>query len=230
MIELDRDREKCQDGSDPDRGLAGRLPLRERRRRERRARIVRAAAELFAERGFEATTGREIARRAGIGTGTLFGHVRDKGELLLLVYGNEVERRLAAAPRRAGLREPVSAAVVRVLRPFVDLFARDEALAARFLRELSFRPEAEAARAAGLHRALAARIEALLEDALARGELRADLDCARAARAVLAQFVFWTQAWLGLRACPREAVLPELRAALALLVRGLGSPAAAAGR
>lgn len=182
-------------------------------------RILRAAAELFAERGFEATTGREVARRAGIGTGTLFGYVRDKGELLLLVFRGEVERRLRAAAREPPPEGPLPDAAVALLRPFVDLYARDEALSARFLQELFFHPRGLAA----VHRELAARIETLLDRAASRGELRHDLDRPRAARAVLAQYHFWLQAWLGLRACSRAAVLPELRASLVILLQGLAA-------
>ena len=47
---------------------------RERRRLETRERIVDAAAELFAERGFDAVSVMEIARRAGVVEKTVFNH------------------------------------------------------------------------------------------------------------------------------------------------------------
>jgi AcrR family transcriptional regulator len=48
---------------------------------ETQARIVRAALELFAERGFASTTTAEIARRAGVAEKTLFSHFKSKQEL-----------------------------------------------------------------------------------------------------------------------------------------------------
>jgi len=200
--------------------------LREAKKRDKLRRIVDAAAALFAERGFEGTTGRAICGRAGIGTGTLFSYVRDKRELLFLVFRDDAVRLLEAAPREPAADTGVAEAVIELLRPFVALYARDEALASLFVRELFFRPESETRGMAALNRALADRIEALLARGVARGELRADLDLPRAARAVLAQYVFWIQAWLGLRACPRGAVLPELRGALQLLLRGMAAPRA----
>ncbi|WNV77585.1 TetR/AcrR family transcriptional regulator [Geodermatophilus sp. DSM 44513] len=48
--------------------------LRERRRQQTRAAIIEAAAELFAERGFDAVSVVEIAQRAGVVEKTVFNH------------------------------------------------------------------------------------------------------------------------------------------------------------
>jgi AcrR family transcriptional regulator len=45
-------------------------------------RMIRAALELFAERGFEATTAGDIAERAGVTERTFFRHFADKREVL----------------------------------------------------------------------------------------------------------------------------------------------------
>ncbi|HLU54136.1 MAG TPA: TetR family transcriptional regulator [Pseudonocardia sp.] len=55
-------------------------------------RLQRAAMELFAERGFEATTVAEIAERAGVTERTFFRHFADKREVL---FGGQ-DRFLAA--------------------------------------------------------------------------------------------------------------------------------------
>ncbi|MGY1691327.1 TetR/AcrR family transcriptional regulator [Geodermatophilus sp. SYSU D01105] len=65
--------------ADPARGRRGRRArrgpgLRERRRQQTRATIVDAAAELFAERGFDAVSVVEIAQRAGVVEKTVFNH------------------------------------------------------------------------------------------------------------------------------------------------------------
>ena len=75
--------------------------LRERKKREKRARILASARALFAEQGFDETTARQICEHAGIATGTLFLYVTDKRELLLWVF-EEDARRVLARPRRAG--------------------------------------------------------------------------------------------------------------------------------
>jgi AcrR family transcriptional regulator len=48
-----------------------------------RDRLVAAAAEVFAEQGYDRAGVQEIARRAGFTTGAIYGRFRGKGELLL---------------------------------------------------------------------------------------------------------------------------------------------------
>ncbi|WP_448639774.1 TetR/AcrR family transcriptional regulator [Geodermatophilus sp. URMC 63] len=57
--------------------------VREQRRLETRDRIVEAAAELFAERGFDAVSVVEIAQRAGVVEKTVFNHFPVKEGLVL---------------------------------------------------------------------------------------------------------------------------------------------------
>jgi len=58
------------------------LGRRERKKREQRRRIYRAAFELFVEKGFDATTVEEIAERADVGKGTVFNYFPRKTSLL----------------------------------------------------------------------------------------------------------------------------------------------------
>lgn len=48
----------------------------------RRAEILRAAAEVFVERGFDATTTRDIGERAGLLSGSLYHHFDTKEQML----------------------------------------------------------------------------------------------------------------------------------------------------
>jgi AcrR family transcriptional regulator len=50
--------------------------------RATRAALVRLADELFAEQGYIQTSIRDIARRAGVTSGALYGHFRNKADLL----------------------------------------------------------------------------------------------------------------------------------------------------
>jgi AcrR family transcriptional regulator len=64
--------------------------LRADARRNRDALLV-AGADVFAERGPDASL-EEIARRAGVGIGTLYRHFPDRDALTEAIYRNEVER------------------------------------------------------------------------------------------------------------------------------------------
>lgn len=57
----------------------------ERKFTEKQMDILAAATELFAEKGFAATSTSEIARKAGVAEGTIFRHYKTKKELLLSI-------------------------------------------------------------------------------------------------------------------------------------------------
>src|SRR5215469_16617176 len=61
----------------------------ERKKRDKLERIKRAARTLFARKGFEATTTREIARVADVGVGTVFLHAVSKQDLLVMIFREE---------------------------------------------------------------------------------------------------------------------------------------------
>jgi len=53
--------------------------------RDRREQLVRAALEVFQDKGFHATTVRDIGRAAGLTQGTIYNYVRSKEDILFLV-------------------------------------------------------------------------------------------------------------------------------------------------
>src|SRR5271154_4990872 len=53
--------------------------------RDRREQLIRAALEVFQEKGFHATTVRDIGRVAGLTQGTIYNYVRSKEDILFLV-------------------------------------------------------------------------------------------------------------------------------------------------
>ena len=53
---------------------------------DKRALIVKASADVFAERGFASTRVADIAERAGIGKGTVYEYFSSKEELLFAVF------------------------------------------------------------------------------------------------------------------------------------------------
>jgi AcrR family transcriptional regulator len=54
--------------------------------------ILEGAYALFAEQGYERTTMRALARRAGVGLGTIFKHFPDKPSLLVAAFQEDVGR------------------------------------------------------------------------------------------------------------------------------------------
>jgi AcrR family transcriptional regulator len=195
--------------------------LRRRNKLEKLARIRQAAAALFREKGFDGTTGRQIAERAGVATGTVFLYVRDKRELLFLIFREDAERILDGAPDDIDDDATLVDALMGVFAPLLDFYAREPELARLFVRELFFRPSAEQEEMGALSRRLGETIHSLVAIAANRGDLRADVETRFAAGMLLAQYGFWVLGWLGAGTVPATAVHSGLKRALALTIEGL---------
>jgi AcrR family transcriptional regulator len=100
--------------------------LRERRRQETRARIVDAAEELFAERGFDSVSVMEIARRARVVEKTVFNHFPVK-EGLVFDADPPIRAALIDAVRRRPAGESVSAAAGSFVVAAVSMLGAPEA-------------------------------------------------------------------------------------------------------
>src|SRR5262252_4396456 len=66
--------------------------------------IVRAALELFQTKGFETTTTKAIARKAGIAEGTVFNYFKTKEDIALYFFEQEVDHAIAAVRENPRLR------------------------------------------------------------------------------------------------------------------------------
>jgi AcrR family transcriptional regulator len=100
--------------------------VRERKRQETRARIVDAAADLFAERGFDDVSVLEIARRAGVVEKTVFNHFPMK-EGLVFDADPPIRAALLDVVRRRPAGESVSAAAGSFVVAAVGMLGTPEA-------------------------------------------------------------------------------------------------------
>jgi AcrR family transcriptional regulator len=85
------------------------IGIREQRKRATREELLRAAAELFAERGYDNVTVAEIAAGAGVSVKTLFQHFRSKEDLLLAELDAVHGRLLTALRERDHAQSPLEA-------------------------------------------------------------------------------------------------------------------------
>ena len=76
--------------------------------------LIGLAADLFAERGYAQTSIRDVATQAGVTTGAIYGHFRNKADLLAAAVGLRTATDLEARALPAG-RGPVHIATLRRL-------------------------------------------------------------------------------------------------------------------
>ena len=94
--------------------------LRDRQAEATHQLLISAARELFAERGYAATSVEEIIRRAGVARGALYHHFAGKDALFRAVY-DEVQAETASRVVAAALAGPDPWAGVRAgLSAFLD--------------------------------------------------------------------------------------------------------------
>lgn len=194
--------------------------LRERNKQEKLRRIREAARDLFLLQGYEATTTRQVAERAGVATGTLFLYARDKPELVFLIFRDEVgrviEEAFAALPE-GGLVDQATT----VFAAFFSHYARRPELSRLFVKELIFLGEEKMQEHASLTLGFLMRICGLVEGAQGRGEVRGDVAPGAVANNFFALYLYHLMMWLALGAQEPEGAVRGLRQALVLQVEGL---------
>lgn len=84
--------------------MATQFPLREKRKAQTRATLIKAAMELFANNGYQETTLEQVAEKAGLHVQTLYRHFRSKQELATAGDQDLLEefRTIITAPDRQG--------------------------------------------------------------------------------------------------------------------------------
>ncbi|MCC4250190.1 MULTISPECIES: TetR/AcrR family transcriptional regulator [Microbacterium] len=161
------------------------IGLRERARRERYARIRKAAQELFAEKGYSAVTTREVAQRAEVGEATLFRYIANKEELLLLVVGErvdalveqvlEADRATVAAPHNPSDGEWYLARIYALYEARVAYFQSDPEHVANYLSYGLKSDNALGAQSTASGDRVINLVQSILSSAQAAGVIRGDV-------------------------------------------------------
>jgi AcrR family transcriptional regulator len=144
-----------------------------------RERLMEAAKAAFADAGPDVSLD-EIARRAGVGIGTLYRHFPTRGAVVEAVYRREVQQLADAATRLLGSLPP-GAALHEWMRLFVDYIATKKVIAPAFgsiVGDVSALYASSGARITGA-------ISLLVERASANGDIRAEIDPADLLRALV---------------------------------------------
>jgi AcrR family transcriptional regulator len=111
---------------------------REANKREKLERIRAAAREVFVEEGFEAASLREIAARADVAFGTLFLYAKNKGDLLLLLFDDQLPEVSERALERALPELAFIDQLVAYFGELYEFFCRTPDLSRAMMRETTF--------------------------------------------------------------------------------------------
>ena len=201
--------------------LAEPLGLRERQKLDRLDRIKNAARQLFIEKGYDATTLRGIGAKAGVGAGTIFHYVKDKRDLLHLLFNEDHEQVTREA--NAVMSEDVHFLVQCVIgfRPYYRYFGRYPEFGRAILREATFYRAMLGTHAAATAMRSQARIEKTIAIARQRGEIRNEANDHELAQLIFVLYQSECRRWLASSRPSVEKGLAELHRALSILMQGL---------
>jgi AcrR family transcriptional regulator len=207
---------------------------REANKLDKLNRIKAAASDLFVTKGFDDTTVREIASRAGVGLGTLFSYSLNKRDLLFLL-GND---RLDQVADDAGAAIDVHASLLQnllaVFGAHYRYFAQNPVLGRLMLREMTFYESgAQAERFRAIRQRVHDHVVRSLDLAAARGEIGGRRDTGFDAEVLFAIYQVELRRWLAGEDPQTKPGLARLSRALQICVDGLcprGSRARTKGR
>lgn len=147
-----------------------------------RQKVLDAARTLFAERGYDPATIRDIAKGAGMSTGAVFANFQDKAELFEAVFAEEMEGLLAdirsGLAVEGGVRERLAGGLTAGYHRSLEHLPLMQAMIARSW----FQPEVSDQRSRAFVKPLVEAIIEVLQGGVRDGELRQDLDIVVLAR------------------------------------------------
>ncbi len=201
---------------------------------EKQKRVLEAAVEEFAQKGYGRASMNQVVERAGISKGALFKYFGSKGGLFGFVYRMALERvkGYLKAVRDQSQQEPFFSRLEKVMWAGV-LFIREHPGLARIYQNILFTGDSpyKAGILEELQRESVEFIQGLVEEGIRRGELRPDLDpttCAFVIQCVLDRFLqahqlSFVAPGLGLHEASQEISKEWIRRLLDLMEKGMGA-------
>jgi TetR/AcrR family fatty acid metabolism transcriptional regulator len=148
----------------------------------KREAILRAAIDVFADRGYFNAQVADVARAAGVAAGTVYLYFRSKDDLLVSIFERTMRDTLAEGRAAVASLDDPAERLRRFARLHLGMLGRDRNLAIVFQIELRQSVKFMERFSATLLRDYLAQIRAAIADGQAAGIFRADLNTTAAAK------------------------------------------------
>jgi AcrR family transcriptional regulator len=135
-----------------------------------RARILSSAIDLFADRGFDATSVNQVIARAGVAKGGFYHHFASKEALLYEVYGDLITRQLDGMDAILARGSAPAAALRALIHDLVTTTAASARPALVFWREMHRLGDERTAEYRRARRRYHDAVRTLIRDAQGSGE------------------------------------------------------------
>lgn len=183
---------------------------------ERRDQILHVAGKLFSQRGYHATSMRELAKELNLQGGSLYAHIASKEELLLEVVRQAAARFLAVLEGLEG--DPV-AKVRALVRGHLRVIAEELPRATVFFHEWKHLSPPLLEEAKALRRRYEEGVQGVIQEGVEKGVFR--VESVRLATLFLLSALNWTYQWYRPEGPLSPEALAEIYARMALRALGV---------
>ncbi|OGW38821.1 MAG: hypothetical protein A2Y97_07145 [Nitrospirae bacterium RBG_13_39_12] len=162
---------------------------REASKKETKKLILKAARTLFARKGMEECTIRDIAAKAGVSPASIIVHFKSKTALLEEALCGDIERVLsevaASIPENYNLRDRL----MHLSRGFFSLYDKNRDLYRALIRSTVFEPAAETPIMSNLSERYIQFLSHIIEEQKTQGIILPEVDCRIAAASVFSLYM-----------------------------------------
>ncbi len=159
----------------------------------KKERILEAAAELFAERGYNGTSMTAIAESLGATKPFVYYHFKDKHEILLETCRRGVVRALAALDEAVASGGSSSEQLATACRALAEVTLENRAYVTVYSRDMDRLSEDARAELADLRRRFDRRLAELIEEGCRRGEFA--VEAPRVTATCISTMIIYSYGW-----------------------------------
>ena len=152
---------------------------------------IRAAADVFAEKGYHGSSTRDIAGRLGIKQGSLYYYFKSKEEALVEVCLYAMRDYVEHMEAIAASDQPFEAKLIATITSHVAKYREQNGAMKVYHSERLYLPESKREKLYQLGSGYRQQLEGIFEDGVRNGELRPDLDCHFATQTVIGTCNAW---------------------------------------
>ncbi len=189
---------------------------------ETRKIILESSRELFNDLGFDKTSTRAIATRAGVGVGTVFSHFPDKSSLLIAALLDDLTSTQANAMKSMPKDANVCDRFLHLARFFYTYYSKRPDLSRTLLKELWFVKGEWGGKLTTQAFEFVLLVSNMLDQAKKRKEIRPEADPLLCARAFFSHYLIVLYEGLNSSEVDVETMLDTLKRMLDQLLTGVG--------
>lgn len=195
--------------------------IREQKKKQTREAILAAALQLFTRKGYENTSIDELARRAGIGKGTIYSYFQSKSQIFLAFCEEQLEYVYNELASKSDSRTSLIDQLLTLFMGEFQFVSRNKEFGRILMRETVFPKDLTGARSRELDNKYIDLLMPLLKEAQKRGELRTDIEYILVVGHLYALYIMAVSGWYMGRLLTEEDVHMVLESLFTQALQGL---------